>query len=40
MELWELSAREHIRDTLASYNWSGDALRRDELAETFCEAGR
>jgi SnoaL-like domain len=39
MELWELSAREHVRDTLARYNWSGDALRLDELAQTFCEAG-
>jgi hypothetical protein len=39
MELWELAARERIRDTLARYNWSGDALRLDELAETFCEDG-
>jgi SnoaL-like domain len=39
MELWELGARERIRDTLARYNWSGDALRLDELAETFCEDG-
>jgi hypothetical protein len=39
MELWELSAREHIRDSLARYNWSGDALRLEELAETFCEDG-
>jgi len=39
MELWELSAREHIRDSLARYNWSGDALRLDELAQTFCEDG-
>ncbi|HKH52883.1 MAG TPA: nuclear transport factor 2 family protein [Mycobacterium sp.] len=39
MELWELAARERIRDTLARYNWSGDALRLDELAETFCEEG-
>jgi hypothetical protein len=36
MELWELAARERIRDTLARYNWSGDALR---LAQTFCEDG-
>lgn len=40
MELWELSAREHIRDTLARYNWSGDTLRLDELAQTFCEDGQ
>jgi SnoaL-like protein len=39
MELWELTAREHIRDTLARYNWSGDALRLDDLAQTFCEDG-
>lgn len=39
MELWELCARERIRDTLARYNWSGDALRLDELADTFCEDG-
>lgn len=39
MELWELAARERIRDTLARYNWSGDALRLDELAETFREDG-
>jgi hypothetical protein len=40
MELWELSARERIRDTLARYNWSGDALQLSELAETFCEDGK
>jgi hypothetical protein len=39
MELWELAARERIRDTLARYNWSGDALRLDEFAETFCDEG-
>jgi hypothetical protein len=39
MELWELAARERIRDTLAHYNWSGDALRLDDLAQTFCEDG-
>jgi hypothetical protein len=39
MELWELVAREHIRDCLARYNWSGDSLRLDELAESFCEDG-
>ncbi len=39
MELWELSAREHIRDTLARYNWSGDAMRLPELAGSFCEDG-
>jgi hypothetical protein len=39
MELWELSARERIRDTLARYNWSGDAMRLQDLAESFCEDG-
>lgn len=39
MEMWALIAREQIRDTLARYNWSGDAGRLDGLAETFCEDG-
>jgi hypothetical protein len=39
MELWELVARERIRDALARYNWAGDALRVDQLAATFCEDG-
>jgi hypothetical protein len=36
---WELGARERIRDTLARYSWSGDALRLDELVLAFCEDG-
>jgi hypothetical protein len=39
VEMWELVAREHIRDTLARYNWSGDAGRIDDLADTFCADG-
>ena len=39
MEMWELVAREQIRDTLARYNWSGDAGRLDDLAATFCADG-
>ncbi|WP_091943874.1 nuclear transport factor 2 family protein [Trujillonella endophytica] len=39
MELWELVARERIRDTLARYNWSGDAGRADELAAAFAPDG-
>ena len=39
MELWELAARERIRDTLARYNWSGDAARLDDLTQRFCEDG-
>ena len=35
----ELTARERIRDTIARYSWSGDALRLDDLAATFCEDG-
>lgn len=37
--MWELVAREQIRDTLARYNWSGDAGKIDGLAETFCGDG-
>ncbi len=40
MELWELTVRERIRDTLALYNWSGDAFRLGELAAAFCEDGQ
>ncbi|CAJ1583043.1 nuclear transport factor 2 family protein [[Mycobacterium] wendilense] len=39
MHPWELSAREHIRDTLARYTWSGDSGRVEELAATFCLDG-
>jgi len=39
MELWELAARERIRDSLALYTWSGDAFRLDELARAFCVDG-
>lgn len=39
MDMWELAAREQIRDTLARYNWSGDAGRLDDLATTFCADG-
>ena len=39
MELWELCARERIRDTLAQYNWSGDAMRLPGLAAAFCDDG-
>ena len=40
MELWELTARERIRASLARYNWSGDAFRLDELSLAFCEDGQ
>jgi hypothetical protein len=39
MELSELVARERIRDTLAHYNWSGDAGRLTELADAFTDDG-
>jgi hypothetical protein len=39
LEPWELSARERIRDSLARYNWSGDAFRLHELAGAFCADG-
>src|SRR6478735_3288908 len=39
MEMWELIARERIRDSLAGYTWSGDGLRLDRLASVFCEDG-
>ncbi|ORV46986.1 hypothetical protein AWC03_01460 [Mycobacterium europaeum] len=39
MEMWELSARERIRDTIARYNWAGDSGDVDGLAETFCAEG-
>lgn len=39
MELWEIAARERIRDSLVRYSWSGDGLRLDELALAFCEDG-
>jgi SnoaL-like domain len=39
MQMWELVARERIRDTLARYNWAGDAGRIEDLAATFCTDG-
>jgi SnoaL-like domain len=39
VQMWELVAREQIRDTLARYSWWGDAGRLDDLARTFCTDG-
>ena len=39
LDLWELTARERIRDSLARYTWSGDAFRLTELALAFCADG-
>lgn len=40
MELWELIAREQVRDTYARYNHAGDALRLETLAGCFCDDGQ
>jgi hypothetical protein len=37
MELWELEARESIRDLVARYNANGDSGRIDAMAELFAE---
>jgi hypothetical protein len=39
MEMRELVARERIRDTVARYNWSGDAGRIEDLTQCFCPDG-
>ncbi|MBK5287426.1 MAG: nuclear transport factor 2 family protein [Acidimicrobiia bacterium] len=39
MELWELMAREQIRDTLARYNDGGDRGKFDEMIECFAPDG-
>ena len=39
MELWELVAREHCRDTLAQYSHAGDRFQLADFAGAFCEDG-
>ncbi len=39
MELWELSAREACRDTLAQYTHSGDRYLLEDFAGAFCVDG-
>ena len=39
MELWELSAREEIRETLARYHHAGDSGRFDDMAALFAVDG-
>lgn len=39
MELWELAAREQIRDAYATYTHSGDRFRLDDLAACFTHDG-
>lgn len=39
IEVWELAAREQVRDTIASYNHAGDRFRVAELADCFSHDG-
>ena len=39
MELWELIAREQVRDTLARYNHAGDRGQVEELSRCFTPDG-
>ena len=39
MELWELEAREEIRQTIATYTHAGDRMFIEELAATFTPDG-
>lgn len=39
MELWELTARERVRDNYAAYTHAGDRGRLDDLAAVFAEDG-
>ena len=39
MELWELVARESIRDVILAYAYRGDRLLVDEMAELFSDDG-
>jgi SnoaL-like domain len=39
MELWELSAREGVRHTIASYTYAADNGRFDDVAELFAAEG-
>jgi hypothetical protein len=39
VELWELTAREACRDTLAQYTHSGDRYLLEDFAGAFCENG-
>ena len=39
MELWELVARESIRDCIARYNANGDSGRIDEMVQVFAPDG-
>jgi ketosteroid isomerase-like protein len=39
MDMWELAAREGIRDTVTSYNAAGDRNRLEHLAALFADDG-
>jgi hypothetical protein len=39
MEMWQLVAREQVRDTIAAYNHCGDRLLLDELVTCFTPDG-
>jgi SnoaL-like protein len=39
MDLWELAARESIRDTISAYAHYGDRMMIEELAQQFTEDG-
>src|SRR3954467_704487 len=39
MELWEVSAREHIRDLIAHYNLAGDRGWIDDMIQLFAADG-
>ncbi|MRK01710.1 nuclear transport factor 2 family protein [Aeromicrobium sp. S22] len=39
MELWELLAREQVRDVYAAYTHSGDRFRLEDLADCFTQDG-
>ena len=39
MEVWELVARESIRDCIARYNANGDSGRIDQMVEVFAPDG-
>jgi hypothetical protein len=39
MELWELVARESVRDCIARYNAHGDAGRMEEMLDVFADDG-
>ncbi|MFI0961304.1 nuclear transport factor 2 family protein [Streptomyces sp. NPDC021080] len=39
MQVWELTARELVRDTIARYTHAGDRFRLEELAACFTDDG-